>query len=605
MTPNNNPDRDPSRRNFLRLGWSVAAGVAVPPMLLQACGGGDGGPVVMETFVEPQVLASVNGKLDVTLNLAYLKTELYGKKVNLRNMYGTIPAPTMRVNAGDTIRVLLVNQFPANPPVLPSSNPPTHLRYPNSTNLHMHGLHVTPGLVSTVPKVYGDYVVDDPEQGVHPGASRQHQYAIGADHPPGAYWYHPHLHGSSAMQVGSGMAGAILIKGAIDQVPEIAAARERVFMFQAPILDEAGLLESFVQIAENGGGVASTNQVPTGEPPFIINGVRLPRLVMRSGEVQNWHFVNAAIFKYLNLSLDSHALNVYSLDGNTRSPLKPVGPIVPDNKTSNQEGVVLAPGNRASILVKAGAPGTYLLRTLNFSLSGGGANLLADVLAEVVVLNESSPMNLPAGPLPIPKALAPITDQELASAGGLKRTVVFRAVTNPNFNGPPGPANKFPITDQPASDVVHPMGELNDWIYNALNSLGKPNTLSDTVLGVGTMSTSGPPSKLIEIIPFQSARAKKQTVALGSVEEWTVYNMNGIRHPFHIHVNPCWVVKVSDKPDLEPYWADTVPLPPGSADKPGWVTFRSRFLDFKGAYVLHCHMLAHEDMGMMQVVEVV
>ncbi len=94
-------------------------------------------------------------------------------------------------------------------------------------------------------------------------------------------------------------------------------------------------------------------------------------------------------------------------------------------------------------------------------------------------------------------------------------------------------------------------------------------------------------------------------MALGSVEEWTVYNMNNVRHPFHIHVNPCWIVKVSDKPDLQPYWADTVALPHGTPEHPGSVTFRSRFLDFKGAYVLHCHMLAHEDMGMMQVVEVV
>ncbi len=224
------------------------------------------------------------------------------------------------------------------------------------------------------------------------------------------------------------------------------------------------------------------------------------------------------------------------------------------------------------------------------------------MVAEVVVLEEAMPMNLPAGALPIPKALAPITDQELAAAGGLKRTVVFRAVTNPNPKAPP---QKLPITEAPANLVVHPGAELLDWIYNALNSLGQANTLSDTVLGVGTQSASGPPSNLIEIIPFQSQRAKKQAVALGSVEEWTVYNMNNVRHPFHIHVNPCWVVKVSDKPDLQPYWADTVALPPGTPEKPGSVTFRSRFLDFKGVYVLHCHMLAHEDMGMMQVVEVV
>jgi FtsP/CotA-like multicopper oxidase with cupredoxin domain len=81
--------------------------------------------------------------------------------------------------------------------------------------------------------------------------------------------------------------------------------------------------------------------------------------------------------------------------------------------------------------------------------------------------------------------------------------------------------------------------------------------------------------------------------------------MNNIRHPFHIHVNPCWVVKINGVA-VEPYWLDTIPLPAeGTSEKPTSVTFRSRFDDFKGLTVFHCHMLAHEDMGMMQAVDIV
>ncbi len=606
------PMNEVSRREFLQLGWTVAAGAVLPPVLA-GCGGGGGSsaPPVTETFVDPQVLASAGGRLDLTLNLGYLKTTLDGKAVTLRNWYGTIPAPTLRVNVGDTLRILLVNNLPPNPP---STEPAKHLRYPNSTNLHTHGLHVYPGIIA--PGLYGDYVVDDPNLGVQPGQSRQHEYRIGADHPPGAYFYHPHLHGSSAMQIGSGMSGALLVKGAVDNVPEIAAARERVFMFQAPIFDDAGKLEDFSLVADNGGLAASNNSIPTGEPPFLINGVRRPRLVMYRGEVQNWHFVNAAIFKYVNLALDGHALHLYSFDGNTRSELKPVGPIKPDPNSFTQEGVVLAPGNRASVLVQAGAPGTYQLRTLNFPIGGPppgkpnpGSKLLEDIVAEIVVIDAPKPMSLPSGKLPVSPSLAPITDQELAAAGGMKRTLLFRAVNNPNNTAPFLP-RKFPITDPPANLIVHPGAELDDWIYQGINSQGEINTLSDTVLGIGNTGERAAPSPaapngLTEIIPFQSQRAKKQTVTLDSVEEWTVYNMNNIRHPFHIHVNPCWVVAVSDKPGLEPYWADTIPLPPGDAQTPGFVTFRSRFVDFRGAYVLHCHMLVHEDMGMMQLVEVV
>ena len=256
-----------------------------------------------ETFVQPPILESVAGLLSVTLRLAYLPTVLNGKAVTLRAMNERIPAPTLRIKVGDTLRILVDNQFPPNPP---STEPVQHLRYPNSTNLHTHGLHVTPGLVA--PGVYGDYVVDDPKLGIQPGQVRQHEYRIGLDHPPGAYWYHPHLHGSTAIQVGSGMAGALIIKGDIDRVPEIAAASERVFVFQAPISDATGTLESFTQVADS----------PGLEGPFLINGVRRPRIVMQRGEVQNWHFINAAIFNFVNLRLDDHALNVYSHDGNPR-----------------------------------------------------------------------------------------------------------------------------------------------------------------------------------------------------------------------------------------------------------------------------------------------
>jgi hypothetical protein len=112
------------------------------------------------------------------------------------------------------------------------------LRYPNSTNLHTHGLHVTPGLVA--PGVYGDFVMDDPRLGVQPGQVRQHEYRIGLDHPPGAYWYHPHLHGSTAIQIGSGMAGA---KGRSIKCRRLPQRRARVRVPGAD-LRQHGRLES-------------------------------------------------------------------------------------------------------------------------------------------------------------------------------------------------------------------------------------------------------------------------------------------------------------------------------------------------------------------------
>lgn len=560
---------NPSRRDFLRLGWSLGAGIIVPAAFT-GCGGGSDGPprASEETFVEPPTLSSRNGELDVTLELAYVDTTLDGKAVHVRSMNRSIPAPTFKVNAGDRLRVRVVNRLPLNPE---SEERARHLRFPNSTNLHMHGLHVTPGLVSA--GVYGDFVMDDPALGVQPGQSRQHEYRIGRDHPTGAYWYHPHLHGSTTLQVGSGMAGALIIHGDVDRVPEIAAATERVFMFQTPIVDADGRVESLTQAPDD----------PEYQPPFLINGVRRPRLVMRSGEVQNWHFVNAATLNYVNLMLDGHVLHVHGFDGNPRANPLPIG-------KGSAEGVVLAPGNRASVLVQAGAPGLYALRTLPLQIASETAWLAEDVVAEVLVIDERRPMALPLKPLPVPAALAPITDEELASAGGLKRNIVMRAVF----------AN--PSSAQLPDSVVQPGGEVDDWFYET----GGTN-LARTVFAFGSAASapSSAPGMPVEFVPFQSARAPRQIVDLNSVEEWTVFNMNAIRHPFHMHVNPFQVVKINGEP-IEPYWADTIGLPAaGSPEAPTSITLRIRFRDFDGSFVMHCHMLVHEDLGMMQMIQVV
>ena len=81
----------------------------------------------------------------------------------------------------------------------------------------------------------------------------------------------------------------------------------------------------------------------------------------------------------------------------------------------------------------------------------------------------------------------------------------------------------------------------------------------------------------------------------------------GADHPFHMHVNPLWVTRI-EVPDDQgrlhnvldaPVWMDTVSIPRG-----GRVVFRSRFADYTGMWVNHCHILMHEDHGMMQAVQV-
>jgi FtsP/CotA-like multicopper oxidase with cupredoxin domain len=112
---------------------------------------------------------------------------------------------------------------------------------------------------------------------------------------------------------------------------------------------------------------------------------------------------------------------------------------------------------------------------------------------------------------------------------------------------------------------------------------------------------------------------------LGATQDWVLENQTTVTHPFHIHINPFQVIKI-EAPMINPdgktftytvysppnnyIWQDVVPIPAGVvlADGTfvaGKVTIRQHFVDFTGTFVLHCHILGHEDRGMMQLVRVV
>ncbi len=92
-----------------------------------------------------------------------------------------------------------------------------------------------------------------------------------------------------------------------------------------------------------------------------------------------------------------------------------------------------------------------------------------------------------------------------------------------------------------------------------------------------------------------------QVCELGAVEEWTVRNPTGLPHPFHIHVNPFQVTHVDGAPVDAHSYQDTVLV----RQNGGSVTFRTRFEDFLGTVVFHCHFVTHSDLGMMGVAKVV
>src|SRR5215207_5123794 len=97
---------------------------------------------------------------------------------------------------------------------------------------------------------------------------------------------------------------------------------------------------------------------------------------------------------------------------------------------------------------------------------------------------------------------------------------------------------------------------------------------------------------------FDATRVN-EVVKLGSTEEWVIRNATGEQHPFHLHVDDFQVISINGKPYRARSLRDTVILPAH-----GVVRIRIRFRDFLGATVYHCHITAHEDGGMMGIVDV-
>ena len=160
------------RRDFLRMGLTVASGIVLPASFIACSKEGERGTSSSaQTFVQPTMLEANNGVLDITLTASYWDSKLSGADpkqeypVSLRayayDANGpSYSGPTLVVRGGEQLRIKLVNNLPVNPPFLAFRDPTNYIK-PNTTNLHTHGLHVFPGMYpDKKDPEYGDYVVD-------------------------------------------------------------------------------------------------------------------------------------------------------------------------------------------------------------------------------------------------------------------------------------------------------------------------------------------------------------------------------------------------------------------------------------------------------------
>jgi FtsP/CotA-like multicopper oxidase with cupredoxin domain len=518
-----------------------------PELLEGLWAGGSEAAVNGRRLRRPQVLSSRHGKLHVNLTCRPAVVDMGApKRVRTYTFDGVVPGYTWELKPGDLLSVDMRNRLPPLPHSEMTMSRPHDW---TTTNLHTHGLHVSPS---------GN--ADNIFLSIPPGHHQRYEIPIPDDHPAGLFWYHPHNHGAVTQQVRAGMAGMIIVRGDLDQVPEVRAATEQVLVLQSI---ELGADYKLLDPIPN----------PTKEQAFFprqnvlytVNGRLTPTITMYPGEVQRWRLLNAAEGKFLSLALRDHDLHVLAWDGLTLSE--------PDDV----ELVMMSAGNRVELLVKAGKPGTYDLWLTPGSSqkpnipgmppSAPQVKTQADLFCDLM---PGAAMTAMPGLQDQPPELQPRSILTLQVRG-----------SGPEMSLP----SSLPAWDPPMLPIARQRFFEFTVARDAMNEF----------LSFG-----------IDGYPFDPKR-EPYRVKLNTAEEWTLVNACDTKlmehaHVYHIHVNPFKIIAMNGKMLSTPLWRDTYVLTKLSGDT---ITFVSNFTDFTGKFVEHCHVIAHEDLGMMSSVEVV
>jgi FtsP/CotA-like multicopper oxidase with cupredoxin domain len=443
-------------------------------------------PIKEMDFSNPlDVYSNKHGILNVSLIIEEKQTRDGNQSVTALVYNGSLMAPTLNIKPGERLIINLVNKI-------------------DQTNLHFHGLHVSPtGSSDNIFRV------------VKSGETARYVIDIPINHPRGTFWYHPHLHGLATTQVGGGMSGLINIEGLDNLLPSTLQN-----------ITQQNLVMKAFPWSLNG---SSGNPVYKWANHFTVNGQLDPVINISPGETQLWRFANIDPATFYNITLPGHTFNVIAEDGN------------PVWEVWDGKNLVLPAGKRYEVLVTGGEIGTYPLKSLPYNRSG---------------FSPTSEITL---------ATINVQDKTIAQAAQLTLSSLV---------------------------PEHDLGNDQIQTQRTLIFNGSPDNQTANRFGdVGTNQINGK--------VFDHDRID-YIVKLGDVEEWTLKNLDSEDHTFHIHVNDFQVMSVNGQPYDGHGLQDMVVIPQG-----GEVVIRIPFTDFVGKFVFHCHILPHEDTGMMGIVEVV
>ncbi len=499
-------------------------------------------------------------------------------------------SPTLRVHPGDLVILHLKNEQtnlhpasaaaagpapqPAPQPGSQTGSPPpmamggsctSGSMGPLSTNLHFHGM--------TIPPVcHQDDVL---KTSIQPGdPAFEYKFRVPDDEPPGLYWYHPHIHGFSKDQVLGGASGALIVEGIERAKPVLAGLPERVFIIRdqdllnpnappsknEPVVPKV-LIDRDGDAANNGTGFGqpakdlSINYVPVPYPDYPPAAI-----TMKPGERQLWHVLNASALTYLNLEVlfgrAPQPLGLVAMDG---VPIGGSGR--PADPVNWQPRLEVPPGARVEFVLQgppAGVSGLLVTRTVD--TGPGGENdpnrALATIVTSPTAAEPRSTLEASPQPLPAP-ALEWLGDVQPVRV----RHLYF--------------SEKLANPDDPASAVE---------FY---------------------LTVDGQTPKMFDM----NSNLPNIVAQQGTVEDWIIENRSSELHAFHIHQMHFLLLDYMGRPVNEDLLRDTVNVPYYSGRMLTYPSVRIR-MDFRdpntiGTFPYHCHLLEHEDKGMMGIIQVV
>ncbi|WP_299495461.1 multicopper oxidase domain-containing protein [uncultured Shewanella sp.] len=579
--------------------------------LLSACSDNNQDDYYDKVFIEPEVRRSSDGILSTTLTAAVTENTIQyvetGELVTVStpNFEASLVGPTLIVNPGDVLSIKMINDLPDNPENQRGGAFPDD---PYTINYHSHGLNVSPEGLS-----------DNPFRHMDPGSTHDVVIKLPDDHACGTFWYHPHKHGSISMPFFGGMYGLLIVTGCsngLESVPEVAAAKEHFMVLGSIRTDQSGDVplynEEATQFSAGDSGLWADYR--DGLLFMTNNGLTDQTLFMRPGEVQRWRVLNAAAGLNKLISLESHQLHIVSNDGLTLSEMKTL---------ALEEPFVLGSGNRVDMLIKAGDPGIYLLQAIDpnsveVSVSATGidpeirrARVGANfpnpsypvTLATVIVTGEEMDMSLPSGALPAPDGLPSIATM-LNTEPKEVRNVGFEIC-----GGQQSDEERLP-----SCGWYYQEYDTDYWGGIEFNTLLMMRNEDDQ----GEENPDGDPAMPRINYTTEGLFAMNEPMfemTAGSIEEWTVYNYTFSDHPFHIHTNAFLLTEVNGTELDTPQWHDTILVPAATGvaqggnindATPGSITFKTYFNpEYPGEILMHCHIITHEDIGMMQKVDII